>query len=431
MRRLLLPLLLATALHAQDPQLTTAQKREIAEAFAKKVETTYVLEEPARAIAKAVRERIAKGEYDALASAQELAARLTSDARAVHADGHLQVALAKNAIPAAYNPDLPPSADVKKEAFEEYRKINFGMAEARRLDGNVGYLDVVLFPPLEMAKPTIDAAMAFVAHTDALIIDARRHDGGDPETVAYLVSWFVPEGALINETFTRANGNVTQYRGGKLPAARYARKVWVLTSRGTFSGGEELAYDLQAFKRATLVGEITGGGAHPTRAYRIHERFYAMIPFRRSINPITKTNWEGVGVKPDVAVAASDALKVAHAAALKELGGAVENSAARELLEAWVKSFNEHDAAARREWLRANTTLPEAQAAEYATMDAQIREGEGALEIVRFGVVSATSAEAFARHAKTGNGARITVELDPNAPKKIGRIGLGPADVSR
>ena len=296
------------------------ERRAIAEAFASRVESSYVLAEPATQIASAIREHIRRGDYDSIPTAAAFTERLVRDARAVRNDRHLRVAVTPDVIPADHDPDLPPSPEEKAAAFEKYRAFNFGLTQAKRLEGNVGYLNIELFPPLELARATIDAAMAFLAHTDALILDARRHHGGAPATVAHLVSWFVPEGVLINETFTRDGGNVTQYRAGALPGPRYEKRLWVLTSRRTFSGGEALAYELQAFKLATVVGEVTGGGAHPTRAYRIHDRFLAFVPYAQSINPITKMNWEGVGVKPDVTVPAADALKVAHAMALKALG---------------------------------------------------------------------------------------------------------------
>ncbi|HEX6160554.1 MAG TPA: hypothetical protein VF111_10340, partial [Thermoanaerobaculia bacterium] len=138
--------------------------------------------------------------------------------------------------------------------------------------------------------------------------------------------------------------------------------------------------------------------------------------------------------KPDVAMPANDALKFAHNEALKALGlrsaaPPVANSPARDLLEAWVKSFNEHDAAARQAWLRANTTLPDAQVAEYASLDVQIRDSEGPFDIARFDDVTATSAVALARHRKSGNGGRIEIVLDPKEPKKIAKIGLQPAEL--
>ena len=440
--RSLLPLLLfsfsLTAQPLPEPELTAADRRKIAEAFAKRVESSYVLAEPAKQIAKAIRAHAGSGAYDGIATASALAERLTSDARAVQNDRHLRVVLSPGVVPADQDAERPPTPEQKAAARENLRKVNFGVAEAKKLDGNVGYLDLEMFPPLELAKDALDAAVASLADTDALIIDARRHRGGDPATVAHLVSWFVPEGTLINETHTRDNGDVTQYKAGKLAGPRYGKKVWVLTSKRTFSGGEELAYDFQALKRGTIVGEVTGGGAHPTRGFRIHDRFMAMIPFSQSINPVTKTNWEGVGVKPDVAVAADEALQVAHAAALKALDRTptaaaaakpeVENSAARELLAGWVKSFNEDDVPARRAWLRANSTMPDEQVEQYASMDAEIRNGHGAFDIVRFGDVTATSAEAFAKHRKSGMGGRIRIEVDPKDPRKIAKIGLQPAD---
>ena len=432
MRFLLVTLILSVSMKAQqfpDPMLSAADRRQVAEAFAARVESSYVLAEPAKKIAAAIRENVRKGEYDAITPASAFAERLVRDARAIQNDRHLRVSLSPQVIPADHDPSRPPSAAQKAEYAAEARRRNFGLAEVKRLDGNIGYIDIEVFPPLEFARTPLDGAMMLLANTDALIIDARRHRGGDPETVAYLVSWFVPEGTLINETFTRANGEKKQYRAGTLPGPRYDKKVYVLTSSRTFSGGEELAYDFQALKRGTVIGEVTGGGAHPTRPFRIHERFFAYIPYAQSINPITKANWEGVGVKPDVAVAADDALNVA----LKDLGlaSSAESTPARELLEAWVKSFNEHDLDARKAWLLANATLPAEQAGGFAKMDVEIRENEGAFDIVRFGKVTATSAEAFARHRKSGNGARITVELDSANPKKIGRIGLEGADVPK
>jgi len=87
--------------------------------------------------------------------------------------------------------------------------------------------------------------------------------------------------------------------------------VYVLTSARTFSGAEEFSYNLKSLKRATIVGETTGGGAHPVSGHRIDEHFMIGVPFARAINPITRTNWEGVGVEPDVKVPAADALATA------------------------------------------------------------------------------------------------------------------------
>jgi len=111
-----------------------------------------------------------------------------------------------------------------------------------------------------------------------------------------------------------------------LPGKRFGqtKPVYVLTSRRTFSGAEEFSYNLKHLKRATIIGETTGGGAHPGGMRRIHANFSIFVPDGRAINPITNTNWEGVGVEPDVKVAADDALRTAQLLALKkieQLGG--------------------------------------------------------------------------------------------------------------
>jgi C-terminal processing protease CtpA/Prc len=92
----------------------------------------------------------------------------------------------------------------------------------------------------------------------------------------------------------------------------------VLTSKRTFSGAEEFTYNLKNLKRATIIGETTGGGAHPGGVFRASEHFGVFVPTGRAINPITKTNWEGTGVTPDVAVPADQALLVARLTALKK-----------------------------------------------------------------------------------------------------------------
>jgi C-terminal processing protease CtpA/Prc len=106
-----------------------------------------------------------------------------------------------------------------------------------------------------------------------------------------------------------------------VPGRRYgaARPLWVLTSGMTFSGGEALSYDLQQAGRATVVGERTGGGAHPRRGFRVNEHLEATIPVGRAVSPVTGSNWEGTGVAPDIAVPAGDAPATAYRLALEHV----------------------------------------------------------------------------------------------------------------
>lgn len=448
MRFLVIPALLlslSAAAQLPDPVLTAAERRQIAEAFAKRIETMYVLPDEAKKMSAALREHIQRGDYDNLPTAQAFVTAVMRDARAVNDDRHLRLTISKQVLP-----EGEPRKEMTPEMAARSRRINHGIPTAKVLEGNVGYLDVELFPHPDLAARTADAAMAFLANTDALIVDARRHRGGEPSMVAYLVSHFVEPGTLINTIYSRDSAEPELYHAAKIPGKRYDKKVYVLTSRSTFSGGEELAYDLQSLGRGKIYGEVTGGGAHPTMTFRIHERFLASIPRKRSVNPITKTNWEGVGVKPDVAVTAADALRAAHLAALEDLASAAtdaewrqelqkhaaklkpEAAAAapdanpRAALDAWIKSFNEHDAAAREQWFRANTNYSNEDAKQFAGLDTKIKGQHGPFELVRVVGSTPLSIEAQARHTVSGLSARIAIELDPKKPAKIANVTLEP-----
>jgi C-terminal processing protease CtpA/Prc len=199
------------------------------------------------------------------------------------------------------------------------RLDNFGIHRVERLDGNVGYLDIRRIPVPAIAGPAIAATMELVAGTYALIIDLRRNGGGAPEGVVFWCSYlFDEEPTHLNDIFRADTGETRQFWAlPYVPGSRYLdRPVYVLTSSRTFSGGEDFCYTLQALGRAELIGETTGGGAHPTRPFPISSAVHIGIPFARSINPVTGTNWQGTGVVPDIAVPEAEARDVAYAKAL-------------------------------------------------------------------------------------------------------------------
>jgi C-terminal processing protease CtpA/Prc len=128
------------------------------------------------------------------------------------------------------------------------------------------------------------------------------------------------------------------------PGRRFGpdKPVFVLTSGTTFSGAEELSYDLQQLGRATVVGERTSGGAHPTERFRIRPHLQAAIPVAGSLSPATGGNWESADVLPDVAVPAGEALGaayqrvLAHVLSLGDEGARGETAAeARRALDTW------------------------------------------------------------------------------------------------
>jgi CubicO group peptidase (beta-lactamase class C family) len=293
------------------PALDAGAKTEVIEAALKALKDSYVFPETADRMEQTIRERAARKEFDAVTDAAEFAGLLTTRLQEISHDKHLRVLLSNDSRMGA-DPETRRAMAVKR---------NFGFEGVERLRGNIGYLDLRGFEPADLARGTSIAAMRFLNHTDALIIDLRQNGGGSPEMVALLSSYFFDKRTHLNDIYERPGNRTREFWTEQLsPEKSYgSRPVFVLTSNRTFSAAEEFSYNLQSLKRATIVGETTGGGAHPVQIRPLGQRFLISVPFARSINPITKTNWEGVGVKPDVPVEAEKALKAAHLIALQNV----------------------------------------------------------------------------------------------------------------
>lgn len=311
-------MILALAAQAPGP-LTPAQRRAVVETLAKELKARYVFPEVAEQVAAGLRARVGKGAYESAATPEAFAEALTRDLRDLGKDGHFRVRFDPGFKPRGGDEDRAPSREEVEQQRRAVQRRAFGIAKVEQLPGNVGYLDLRAFGPTEFVGPAYSAALQLLSGTEALILDLRQNGGGDPESVAYLVSHFFEEGDTrhLNSIYNRPRNTTRQYWTSPTVAPRYTRPVYVLTSARTFSGGEECAYDFQTQKRATLVGETTGGGANPGGPVALGEGLNAFIPTGRAINPVTNTNWEHVGVKPDVAVPAEEALKTAHVAILK------------------------------------------------------------------------------------------------------------------
>jgi retinol-binding protein 3 len=307
---------------ASQPDLTIdgATRTKVIEAILKRLNNAYVFPEVAKKMESEINQRVSTGEYNSLTSAREFARKLTEDLQSVSKDKHLRVGYSHEVIPEG-GPRREPTAEEKEESKREYNWMNHGFNKVERLRGNTGYLEFWGFFDADIGADTVAAAMNFVADTDALIIDLRNNGGGNPEMVALVCSYlFGPEPVHLNDLYWREGNRTDEFWTRKEVAGkRYLNKdVYVLTSKRTFSGAEEFAYNLKNLKRATIVGETTGGGAHPGQGVRLHEHFRMFVPTGRAINPITKTNWEGTGVKPDVDVPSDQALIVARLMALKK-----------------------------------------------------------------------------------------------------------------
>jgi C-terminal processing protease CtpA/Prc len=313
-----------------DINVDAAARKEVIDTLVKRLNDSYVFPETAAKMEQALRSHAS--EYAQITSARQFAEKLTADLQAVSHDKHLRVRYSYESIAVRpNNSNEEPTAEEREQMRRELGRINYGFERVERLPGNIGYLDLRGFTPAEIGGgDTVAAAFNFLANTDALIIDLRKNGGGDPNQVALICSYlFGSERVHLNDLHWRdgKGERVEEFWTQKdVAGRRYEGKdVYVLTSSYTFSGAEEFTNNLKTLKRATIVGETTGGGANPGGGNRLSEHFGAFIPTGRAVNPITKTNWEGTGVEPDVKVPADQALHVAQLSALKKASGATKD----------------------------------------------------------------------------------------------------------
>jgi hypothetical protein len=301
------------------PAVDAAERKEVIAALGKQLRANYIFPDVANQLATALASKEAKGDYAAANTAEAFSKALSRDMREIGKDGHFDVLIDPDFHPHGAH-SIPSKEELAKDR-QVIASFGFGIQRVERLPGNVGYIELRGFGPTEMVSAAYSAAISLLSGTDALIIDLRRNGGGEPSSVAYLMSHFFAEGdeRHLNDLYFRSENITHQYWTNASVGPRYTKPVYVLTSGRTFSGGEECAYDFQTQKRATLVGETTGGGANPGDPAAIGHGFVAFIPNGRAINPVTHTNWEHVGVKPDIAVSAAKAQQTAYAAILRTL----------------------------------------------------------------------------------------------------------------
>lgn len=318
-------ILLAAVMIFSAITVRAADRAATVDLLAQRLSDKYVYADEGSKMAAAVRDHLRKGDYDKVATDAEFAELLTAHIQAAHPDKHLSVRHVPNAQPDRPRPSprqgMP--AEMRQRMTEFGKYLNFSFEKVERLQGNIMYLKLNGFFDADIAKAAATAAMNFAANGSALIIDLRDNHGGDPRMVAHLASYLLGDKKIhLSDIYFRADNETDSFWSDPaVPGARFGadKPVYVLTSGETFSAAEDFAYNLQAIKRITVVGEATGGGAHPIQPFRIDSNLIAVIPVGRSINPITKGDWEGAGVKPDVAIAADKALSKANALALRQM----------------------------------------------------------------------------------------------------------------
>ncbi|MDQ6829983.1 MAG: S41 family peptidase [Gemmatimonadota bacterium] len=296
-----------------DFTIDAAERARAIEGAIASLNEFYVFPDIAKKMADAVRAKQKHGDYDAVTDGDAFAEMLTNDFRSVSHDRHLGVNFSAAKLPER-QPNQNPNPGPSPQYRRQMERANCGFEKVEILTGNVGYLKFGFFADTAVCAPTATAAMNFLGNVDALIVDLRQNGGGSPPMVAYVSSYLFTDRTHLNDLWTRKENSTEEFwTRTDVPGKRMGNiPVYVLTSNRTFSGAEEFTYNLKSLKRATIVGETTGGGAHPVSGHRADEHFMIGVPFARAINPITKTNWEGVGVEPDVKVPAADALATAQ-----------------------------------------------------------------------------------------------------------------------
>ncbi len=301
----------------ENVKLDAVARQHVIDGVDSRLKESYVYLETANKMDEALRDHQKHGDYDAVTDGDVFAAQLTEHLQEVSHDKHLGVIYSPYKLPPD---DHGPSAEQKAMERKQLEHSNCGFEKVEILSDNIGYLKFNSFEDPELCGPTAIAARNFLSHVEAIIFDLRDNRGGDPKMIALISTYLFDKPTHLNDLYNREKNETTQYWTlPYVPGNRLAQTpAFVLTSSVTFSGAEEFSYNLKNLKRATLVGETTGGGAHPVDAHRIDDHFTIMVPSERAINPVSKTDWEGTGVVPDVPTKASEALDVAeHLARIK------------------------------------------------------------------------------------------------------------------
>jgi retinol-binding protein 3 len=334
---------------------------------------TYIFPDKSQIMGTYLKAQWKKGAYKNISDPKLLAQKIGDDLQKAHKDGHLRIHYDpefSTRETAQQNSSGPPDFT---EAIKQAKNENFSFRKVEILDGNIGY---VLFQGfngfIEEAKPTLTAAFRFVSNTDAVIIDLRNNGGGSPWMVKQICSYFYQERTRLNDIYERRRNKTMEFWAEPEIAdtMKLSMPLYILTSRHTFSAAEDFTYAMQVNKRAVIVGETTGGGAHPTGPVDVGQGFVVDIPFARSINHITQTDWEGTGVVPDIAVSADDALRKAHVLALEAQLTAAKTDEKKKQIQWSMRALGAH------EYTTTDNAIYEKYAGEYGKFSITRKDGK-------------------------------------------------------
>jgi hypothetical protein len=304
----------------------------------------YIFPDKSKAIAEYLNGRMKQNAYKNITDPAKLAIAIQQDIYSVHRDPHLRVYYEPRFEADLRKPREAPVIDTN--VINRERANNFSFTQLQILGGNIGYIEFTGFTNfIKEAKPTIAAAFRFLSNTEAIIIDLRKNGGGSPWMVKHIGSYLVKERMRMNDIYERRLDKTVQFWADPAEAdsMNLTMPLYILTSRETFSAAEDFAYAMQAGKRAVIVGDTTGGGAHPTGPVPLGQGFVADIPLARSINYLTQTDWESVGVLPDYPCHRDQALVKAQELIFTEKLKTAKSDGERQRIDWFLKSLQVHE----------------------------------------------------------------------------------------
>jgi hypothetical protein len=301
----------------QAQEITNEQKTETINNISKLLINQYVFPDVGEECAAHLQAELEEGTFNNIDDKKEFSDLLTQELQSISHDKHMRVR-----VPDA----MITQEESSNPLFEQYKfrtenvVNNNGFRKVEILDGNIGYIDLRGFAQSPDAFNVAKIAMDFIKNSNAVIFDLRKNNGGSPDMIKFILSYFFDKPTHLNDLYWREGDRTEEFwTNEKVDGKRMSDvPIYVLTSSKTFSAGEEFTYNVQTQKRGVIIGEVTGGGANPGGTFPAGNGFIIFIPTGRAINPITKTNWEGVGVKPDIETPADDALDKALKLAKEE-----------------------------------------------------------------------------------------------------------------
>lgn len=297
-----------------------AEAEAVVAKLAAELEDNFVFPEVGRNYSAMLRSNLAAGKYSAFDDADAFAETVTKDLQSIHKDRHLRL-----------HPPRLDAAGTKVERRGPPPDLN-AISKSGWLADGVAYVRFEGFPGNEATLAALADFLAEYGSANTLIIDARSHRGGGFAEMDLLFPQLYAKPTVLVAMDTRQSVFESDEEGGQefalrritapagvvrqehyvepaaQPTGLREAKIYLLTSNRTASAGEHLSLSLKRTNRATLIGETTRGAGHYGGFIPLGHGYSAFIPVGRTFDPHTGEGWEGVGVKPDIAVAADKAL---------------------------------------------------------------------------------------------------------------------------